>query len=247
MGRGNPEPLPKAGKCPPHPGHRQKEAAAAPAPVRGLRPPHPREGTYLPNKGGNTPNSARRGKPHFPNRSSTGSPGGRYLTDRLLERALARARPGPGPKRHAPGKSVRSAGDAPAAPAAGLQGPPEPRGPSPAAGRRETPTRPASAPAASPSPASCSPFLHPPSPHCGASFTCPRTHSAAAPAPSSGHPASRPRAGRPPAPQPPSCSPGRAAPAPAPSFYLVGIGGQEDVELGLCRSIHLGPESGGRA
>lgn len=28
---------------------------------------------------------------------------------------------------------------------------------------------------------------------------------------------------------------------------LVGVGGQEDVELGFCRSVHLGPEWRGRA
>lgn len=48
-------------------------------------------------------------------------------------------------------------------------------------------------------------------------------------------PSRRPSSRRPPAPGPPS------------QLHLVRVGGQQDVELGFCRSIHLGPERRRRA
>jgi hypothetical protein len=91
--------------------------------------------------------------------------------------------------------------------------------------------------------------LHPPPPHCGARSTCP------IPAPPL--PRARPRAAPRRAALPDSATAAssfsgtRPEPAPRsrsrPELYLVGVGGQEDVELGFCRSIHLGPQWRGRA
>lgn len=57
----------------------------------------------------------------------------------------------------------------------------------------------------------------------------------------------RPRCGSSTCPIPPPWLPPPPAPRPTPQLHLVRVGGQQDVELGFCRSIHLGPERRRRA
>lgn len=147
------------------------------------------------------------------------------------------------------------------APATGPPRRPEPGAPGWRASRVQAARAgPASAPRLAPPPRTARPRLppsippsllhpptHPPPPHCGASFTCP----APLPAPSLG--AARRHDPRPAAPRPassrsPSKRPLLLPHLPPPrASYLVGVCGQEDVEFGFCRSIHLGPERGPRA
>lgn len=109
------------------------------------------------------------------------------------------------------------------------------------------PARPAAPPRprAGPAPAPVPPLLHPsrllrPA---AARSTCPsrRRRRRRAPARPLARGAATPaRAVR------PRARPRRAPHRPHRQLYLIGVGGQEDIELGFCRSVHLGPEWRGR-
>lgn len=214
------------------------DATGRSSPPPGPRPPLCGKGGTCPDRGGR-PDSVWRGKPHFSDpapRRPRRAPRGRYLTAPLLRE------PSPRPAQPDPARGQRAALPGTASARRRRPGRPGPAAPAPT-GARAPAARPSPSPRPRPRarprlPPPIPPSIPPPSPppHCGARSTCP------------GVPRAAPR--HDPGPQPHARPRGAVAtrsPAPGPRRYLVGVGGQEDVELGFRRSVHVGPESAGRA